>query len=55
MLFVNLREFADAVISGNKYKAASRNLRELADAIISCDKYKAPSGYRSLADVNYFW
>jgi len=40
MLFGNLREFADAIISGDKYKAPSGNLRELSDAIISGDKYK---------------
>lgn len=43
MLFANLREFADAIISGDKYNAPSGNLSELADAIISGDKYKLPS------------
>jgi hypothetical protein len=52
MLFGNLREFADAIISGDKYKAPSGNLRELSDAIISGDKYKAPSGIlREFADA----
>ena len=51
MLYGNLRDFADAIISRDKYKATGQ-LRELADAIISGDKYKAPSGHlRDLADA----
>ncbi len=51
MLYGNLRGFAEALISRNKYKAEGE-LRELADAIISGNKYKAPSGQlRDLADA----
>ena len=40
MLFGNLREFAEALIKGDKYKVQAGPLRETADAIISSDKYK---------------
>ena len=41
MLYGNLRDFAEAIIKGDKYKAPSGNLRDLAEAMIKGDKYKA--------------
>ena len=43
-----LREFADAIISRDKYKVSNSELRELADAITSGDKYKVSSIYPKL-------
>ena len=52
MLYGNLRDFAEAIIKGDKYKAPSGNLRDLAEAMIKGDKYKAPSGpLRDFADA----
>ena len=52
MLFGNLREFAEALIIGDKYKVQAGPLRETAEAIINGDKYKAPSGpLRDFADA----
>lgn len=51
MLYGNLRGFAEALITRDKYKADGE-LRSLADAIISGDKYKAQSGeLQALADA----
>ena len=44
MLYGNLRDFAEAIIKGDKYKAPSGNLRDLAEAILTGDKYKAWQG-----------
>ena len=41
MLLGNLREFAVAIISGDKWKAPSGSHRKLADAIIHGIKWKA--------------
>lgn len=51
MLYGDLRGFAEALITGDKYKVDG-SLRDLADAIISGDKYKVPDGQlREFADA----
>ncbi|GAK59597.1 hypothetical protein U27_06582 [Candidatus Vecturithrix granuli] len=51
MLYGDLRGFAEALITRDKYKVDG-SLRDLADAIISGDKYKVPDGQlRELADA----
>lgn len=40
MLYGNLRDFAEAIIKGDKYKAPSGNLRDLAQIARGCSTPK---------------